>query len=331
MKLYVVSPDQTPLADTGRDLVDALRASASEIPELSLAKTMEEADALVLHEMFSFKEQRYIRQLYADPIVRKYGHKLYTINFDDCATGLLKGLYTSLPWERFDPQLHATIPYFRYHNPLVFQANPEKEPTFLGGWRGNEGSHVVRKKMLEVGCGDARFWLESTASWYNHGEDERARFVEMILASQFSLCPSGIAPTSFRIFESMALGRAPVIIADQFVFPAGLNWDAFSIKIREKDVDQLGRLLEARSSEWKTLGNAAKAAWDSHFAREKVARYYLEQIVRLHRARPADTPAAERARWQARPLWISNGWTLKQRLGRKVRWAMRLPLKLKGK
>jgi len=325
MKLYVVTSQDTPLACTGSDLTDALRAAASQRPEITLVPRMEEADALVMHEMFSFKEQRYVQRLLSDPVAGRFGYKLYVINFDDCATGLLKGLYTSMPSRRFDPRLHAAIPYFRYHNPVVFQSQPTVEPKFLAAWRGNEGSHPLRKQMLERWKGDARFWLESTQSWYNHGENEQVRFVEMIRTSKFSLCPGGLAPTSFRIFESMALGRAPVIMADQFVYPAGLDWAEFSVQIPERDEARLGEILEARAGAWEKLGRAAKAAWDAHFARPVVATYYLEQILRLYRARSTETQREEAARWRSRALWVANGWTLQQRLGRKLRSAMRIP------
>jgi hypothetical protein len=147
----------------------------------------------------------------------------------------------------------------------------------------------------------------------------------MILASKFSLCPGGLAPTSFRIFESMALGRAPVIISDEFVFPRGLNWAEFSVQVPEREAGRLGEILEARAGDWEKLGRAAKAAWDAHFARPVVAEYYLEQILKLHRARSTESQAQEMARWRSRPLWVANGWTLQQRLGRKLRSAMRIP------
>src|SRR4051812_46218725 len=55
------------------------------------------ADAIIIQEINSFKDFRYIRKLLDDPFISKYLSKIVTINNDDCATGLLRGLYTSIP------------------------------------------------------------------------------------------------------------------------------------------------------------------------------------------------------------------------------------------
>ncbi len=319
MKLYFVTPDASPLADPNPELIDGLRAQAR-AAGLEVASTPADADGVIINEAFSFKEQRYVQRLLSDPLAGRFAHKLYTVNFDDCATGLLRGLYSSLPRRRFDPELHAAIPYYQYHNALVFSGNATASPQrFLAAWRGNETSNPVRRRLLDLYRHDPRFALESTASWYNHGEDEKSRYVAMIVDAQFSLCPGGIAPVTFRIFESMALGRAPVLIADEYVYPRGPDWPAFSLTVPERSVGKLASILDAERHRAEEMGRKAREAWDSHFSRGRIPGYFLREISKLIRNGPQRARAQEAQRWHSWDMWHANGWTIPQRAWRKVR------------
>ncbi|XP_068640658.1 probable glucuronoxylan glucuronosyltransferase IRX7 [Aristolochia californica] len=66
-----------------------------------------------------------------------------------------------------------------------------------------------------------------------------------IVRSVFCLCPLGWAPWSPRVVESVALGCVPVIIADdiQLPFPASVPWSKISLRVAEKDVQRLDRIL----------------------------------------------------------------------------------------
>jgi hypothetical protein len=319
MKLYFVTPDTSPLADANLELIDGLRAQAK-AAGLEVVNTPADADGVIINEAFSFKEQRYVQRLLGDPIAGRFAQKLYTVNFDDCATGLLRGLYSSLPRRRFDSNLHAAIPYYQYHNALVFSGGATAGPQrFLAAWRGNEISNRIRGRLLDLYRQDPRFALESTASWYNHGEDEKSRYVAMIVDAQFSLCPGGIAPVSFRIFESMALGRAPVLIADEFVYPQGLDWPAFSLTVPERSVGKLASILHAERHRAAQMGRKAREAWDSHFSRGRILEYFLREISKLIRNAPRSTRAQEARRWHSWAMWRTNGWTIPQRAWRKVK------------
>jgi hypothetical protein len=66
-----------------------------------------------------------------------------------------------------------------------------------------------------------------------------------MLHSKFCLAPLGWAPWSPRIVESVLYGCVPVIIADDIALPFShvIDWPSISLRVREKDVDKLDRIL----------------------------------------------------------------------------------------
>jgi hypothetical protein len=85
--------------------------------------------------------------------------------------------------------------------------------------------------------------ISSVESYIN---SEKARYYQQVLTrSRFSLCPSGTGPTSIRFLESLGSGAIPVILADTMMLPSirGVYWDDCTIKIAEKDYNQLRPIL----------------------------------------------------------------------------------------
>ena len=94
------------------------------------------------------------------------------------------------------------------------------------------------------------------------------RYAETLCRSKFVLCPRGLGTATFRLFEAMQAGRAPVIVSDGWVPPEGPRWEEFSLRVRERDVRQIPALLEARESEHARMGALARRAWEEFFAPE---------------------------------------------------------------
>ncbi|MDM0087403.1 MULTISPECIES: exostosin family protein [unclassified Variovorax] len=322
MKLRFLTPADTPLASADPQRLDALRAELLTRPGVVEVGDIEEADALILHEPWAFREWRYIDMLVADPVVGRFAHKVYTLNEDDAAAGLLRGLYTCLQRSRFDPKLHAAIPFVAQPNEEVAaQAGTPRPPaTLLATWRGNPKSNrKLRQGLLDVCSRSPAFKAESTESWLNHGPDEKRRYVELLRSGKFSLCPGGWAPASMRVFESMALGVAPAILADEFVEPPGPDWRSLSVKVPEAELATLQQRLEARAAEHLAMGEAAHRAWQVHFSPERIFPYYADALLALIRnADPGGSAEAEFARWRSPRMARLNGWTLPQRIANKL-------------
>jgi hypothetical protein len=278
------------------------------------------ADAIIIQERNSFKNFNYIEDLLLDPLISRYANKVFTINSDDCATGLLKGVYTSLPRFRFNPEIHAAIPYMQYPNDVVFSnIGRTIESYYLASWRGNTKSNVLRKRMIHHLEFHPGIILEKTDSWLNHDNREKTAYVTVIKNAKFSLCPAGWAPVSFRIYESMALGRCPVIIADQFVRPDGPEWDKFALFFPEKNLSGLHSYLRLHERRHTQLGEQALVAWNAYFSPEKIADYYARTLLSVIKNSYGSTLEKEVQRWQSFGVYWSNHWTIPQRIVNKAK------------
>ena len=320
MKIYYVLGSMSELADPESKILQSVRQELLLFPTVEEATSLDSADVILIQEKVSFKNFRYINELLADPLIAKYYHKIFTINSDDCATGLLRGAYTSLPKSRFNPKLYTPVPYFDYPNELVFsKTQKEVLPTYLACWRGNTKSNKIRPVMAKALHGMSEVRIEMTDSWLDHQFKEKQAYVDLMLQSKFSLCPAGWASVSFRIYESMALGRCPVIIADNFVPPAGPNWKDFALFLPERDMPTLYSSIIQHEHSYKELGEQALQAWNEFFCPDKITRFYAQSLFSLLNYTPASSKEAELKRWESSDLYWSNKWTLSQRIVNKAR------------
>lgn len=326
MKLYFLSPPETELADPDASVIDAIKAELLRRPDIVEGTGPDDADAILIHEPWSFKEWRYIDRLLADPVISRHPHKTYTINVDDAATGLLRGVYASLPQRRLDPAIHATAPFLLQHNEFVLQRSrePRPQPTYLATWRGNPHSNPkLRGRLLEV-CGQTpACHVESTASWMNHGTDEKSQYVDLLQSGKFSLCPAGWAPATFRVFESMALGIAPVIIADQFVPPSGPVWEDFSLRVAEADLPRIENELNRHGDRYLEMGQRAREAWQRYFRPDLLPSYYCDALLAcIGSSAGSGSAEQEIKRWRSSEMFWANGWSIPQRISIKLRRLM---------
>ncbi|RYR42942.1 hypothetical protein HN873_026040 [Arachis hypogaea] len=98
-------------------------------------------------------------------------------------------------------------------------------------------SKRVRTVIWRKFSGDRRFYLK---------RHRFAGYQSEIARSVFCLCPLGWAPWSPRLVESVLLGCVPVIISDgiRLPFSSAVRWPDISVRVAERDVGKLGRILE---------------------------------------------------------------------------------------
>jgi hypothetical protein len=319
MNILFLDNKSSELADEESRILSRLKQGLLKIGGIREVWAPQLADVILIQEKFSYKDFRYISKLLRDPVLARYTEKVYTINSDDCATGLLRGLYTSLPRSRFNPRIHAAIPYMHYPNELIFSNRCEKMiPSYLGSWRGNTKSNAIRLKMISALKSSPDFCLETTDSWLNHQMDEKKTYADLMLNAKFSLCPAGWAPVSFRIYESMALGRCPVILADEFVAPVGPKWSDFALFYPEKRIFGLPAFLREREHLYEEWGERALHAWNEFFSDGPVQDYMVQRLLALIHDAPVTTKGLEIKRWRSLALYWSNSWTLPQRIMNKA-------------
>jgi hypothetical protein len=320
MKLFFVDASMTDLADRQSSALISVKKALLEHYPIEVAKDPEVADAIIIQEEeTTYKGFRYIDELLNDSLISKYLNKVFTINTDDSATGLLRGLYAAIPKQRFNVFLHKAVPYIKYKNEYSFQNGEAIDPVYLAGWCGNTKSNKMRKSLVDILKDNEDFLIKTSQSWYNHGDDEKRQYVQIVKSCKFSLCPAGWAPASIRIYESMALGRCPVIIADDFMPPEGPSWNEFALFFPQRNIAKLQTFLLQNEPNYLKLGASAKENWDRFFRGERLPRYCATALYSLIQSTPKYSREMEIKRWRSLTTYWQNKWTIPQRVINKCR------------
>jgi hypothetical protein len=138
------------------------------------------------------------------------------------------------------------------------------------------------------------------------------------------LCPAGWGPSSFRIFESMALGRCPVIIADQFIPCNGPKWSEFALFVSEKYIGELDSVLQKNEAKAQELGIKAKENWDTFFAGDKLLAYCSNALLHAIEQGYSVSFDAEFKFWNSNKYFYLNKWTLPQRIMNKLKRILKI-------
>lgn len=282
----------------------------------------EHADLVVLFEQFSFKQRSHIQTLLKSPLVRQCAHKLFVINYDDTGQGFLPGCYTSLRRSTFDARIHKSCAYPKNYNQFVGVPN-DSAATHLYSFRGSLDSHPVRSKLFNTLRYDPEGLLNPVCQSLNtHTESQKRLFVEEVAKSSFVLCPRGQGPSSYRLFEVMALGRCPVIISDDWIPIGGVDWKTVSVRISESIVHEIPNVLKRLRCNATEMGVRARQVWEAHFSPPAKFRSFLEDIVALsweNRDGQLTSFRSLESRLRSCEFSWRCGWTLPQRVGRLVR------------
>jgi hypothetical protein len=169
------------------------------------------------------------------------------------------------------------------------------QPSILGSFMG-----VCKGKAVRIRLRDAmnqpewtEFDIRDTTQAFigtlrnkdKAGHDKlKLDYAQQISASKFILCPAGFGLSSYRIFEAMRCGRAPVIIADDWSPPPGIRWDDFAIFVPERDITRIPDILSDRERTWKERGICAHEAWITHFSNETIGHYVVAAMYEALRA-----------------------------------------------
>lgn len=135
------------------------------------------------------------------------------------------GIYASMPARSFRRAWQVAGSYRRFNDPahLVEPSRVRSDPDLLYSFVGSP-THACRKALLDLtGPRSHVEVVEGFLFWDPSSRDfelRRRRFAEILLRSTFVLCPRGNGTASIRLFETLAAGRVPVILADSWVPPA---------------------------------------------------------------------------------------------------------------
>lgn len=281
------------------------------------------ADFIVFVEPPRDKFQGYERDLLAHDALRSFPERCFVYDWTDRAAGFLPGVYPSLRRSQWDPTRMVTGCFLQFYNEAVSAASQAGEdrtytPRLLMSFRGSI-SHLVRPRLAHTPSvtGDPEVEFSLIDSWYTHTDDQKADYVASLLEAKFALCPRGHGPTTYRVYEAMALGRAPVIVSDEWIAPAGPDWSSFALVISEARIADLPRIVREREDDWIEMGRLARQAWHDFVLPPAGVTAMLRAVeqISLRRTR-GETLDELRARWSSHRFKAQHDWAAYQRLRR---------------
>lgn len=268
MKLFLTSAyDHHPSLDALLALAPATVDSPHELWSVA-----EEADAILFVENTHFDDLRWTRLL-RHPLIKQFRGKSFVYNEADKPWDVVAGLYCSMHPRHFVADRHMPFPYIKLPcQPAAYEPATEAAQRWLYSFMGAM-SHPCRRSIMQLD--DPEAMLRNTSDfdvWHAEGDELERRsreFATSLTGSAFVLCPRGIGTSSMRLFEALAAGRAPVIIADDWLAPPHVDW-SFAIRVPERRIHTIPDVLRAHADEAVERGDAARDAWLAHYSPERL-------------------------------------------------------------
>lgn len=291
MRLHITHDDAAN-ADYGPWFVEYILRNAAASPYAVHIPEPEptQADAILILS----RGDEYSTQLRRHPYLRQFHGKCYVYDVRDRPLTTLPGLYASMPKGRYRPVRHRTAGYFAPINEEIKRvAVAPPEPDLVCSFVGGPTAPVRRCLFRDNPFGKrSDVIIRNVYGWVlreSESEEKTLRFrefAELIARSRFVLCPRGIGVSSHRLFETMELGRVPVILSDGWVPPVGPDWPSFTLQVAERHWRQLPNVIEAANPFAAEMGERARRAWEEWFSPEIQFQRLAEWVEQLQRATP---------------------------------------------
>jgi hypothetical protein len=227
------------------------------------------------------------------PLVKKYREKCFLFCSNAFVIPFLPGVYASIGKRWYSRRTYSGFYLGVSENEFVRFSPPTNALPYLYSFIGSIGNAPVRSDLAKLA--HSRSFFQDTSAEYDrvlYGRMEQRevrefwrRYAEIMEASKFVLCPRGLGVSSVRLFDTMRIGRVPVILSDDWVEPSGPEWEKFSIRIPEREFASIPARLEARESEAVAMGNLARKQWEDWFSEEVCFHRVVEWCLKIQRER----------------------------------------------
>ena len=226
-------------------------------------------------------------------LVQEFSGKVLVYNERDHPWCAWPGLYCSMPEKHFDAQRQRACVYYGAVS-FTDEERTGTRPDLLFSFMGSR-SHPMRNNVLRLEHPRAVVKDTSGFVFYDRSQPEaydrqKARYLSTLLRSKFVLCPRGAGTGSIRLFETLAAGRVPVIISDQWMPPAGPDWNKLSLRVSESEVGTLPHLLEATEENYPQMAAAAQAAHQEWFSQRVIFHRLISECAELLRGKQVARP-----------------------------------------
>lgn len=286
--LLTVHPESNPRARGGYlSLKENVRQDRFKMHPL--VDDPEEADVILFVEVDTGRLCEYVLR---HPYIKRYREKCFMFSTDWRVIPFIPGVYTSLEKRWYLPRRSRPGFYLScLINPLI-KFEPGGDRNLLFSFMGDVLTAPVRRILSRLQHPRSLFvdtsWESQEVMWKGSTERREVfwdRYVELGRRSKFILCPRGLSPSSIRLFETMCMGRVPVIIADEWLHPEGPQWEKFSIQVPERDVRLVPGILEEREGAALEMGLLARSEWEKYFAPEIVFHRAIELCLEIQKSR----------------------------------------------
>ena len=274
MKIHLVRlmeeflpPDQSPLP-IWQKLADLSNKNDS------FTKNPDEADRIIfidLHQAHQIDVRKFVSQ---HQLYKNHGDKILVWNEKDRPLFDVRGLYVNVPHQFKYEAAIVPIPYLFVPADSLFHGTnfSIRHRSLTCTYRGTNTHRCrnVLSKLQIPGCS----LIDSSLS----NSIPKLEFLAELDKSVHALCPRGHGLTSFRLYEGMARGCLPVIIADGWVPPKGISWQSFCTFVHEKDTQEFADRLDYNVEEIYQRQRSLVTAYNTHLTPNVRMNYFLNQI-----------------------------------------------------
>lgn len=265
----------------------SISANLDSKKEHILVKEPVKADIILFVEHHP-SEDPYFFEILKNSIYKQFKSKCYLYHDNPRVLPLLPGVYPSIEKKYYIPLLMRPGPYIARLclNDQINFSGQKPDKKYLFSFIGAKRTYIKRKEILELAHKNS--FLKDTSDknlWELNPIQKKefeGEFVKISVLSHFVLCPRGVGPNSYRLFECMEMGIAPVIISDEWVPMEGPDWDSFSIRIPEKNINQIPFILESKKKNSKIMGLNARKNWEEWFSQEVCFHHIAEACKDLN-------------------------------------------------
>lgn len=235
----------------------------------------------------------YFFEVLKHPLYKLYKKKCYLYHDNDDHLTFIPTISPSICNSTFNKKMHFPYHYLEQisTNPYIeYIPNKNHEKKYLFSFMGASRTYpVVRERIIDCFQGNDNIHdTKDSNSWELNDEDRNMyfeKYAQILFQSKFILCPRGIGPSSYRQYESMKMGIAPVIISDEWVECERIDWKSCSIRIQEKDVSQIENILKNRENEYLELGINARKNYEKFMSFENQFHFISDAAAKLHALR----------------------------------------------
>lgn len=329
LRIYIASSEDSVICAEPDKFEVRLRKAIDESQSCELVNSAFNADVIFINQVWKSRNWHDLEVFETCQFLDEYAQKIVTINHDDVSTTFLPGLYVSLTSRNVQEGWAVPCGYKgQYRNNDAIDVDlSATDRRWLFSFRGADFSHPVRQKLTRLFNEESMeySYVVANKKFHSHTELDHQIYVNELLNSHFVLAPSGFSPSTYRMFEAMQHGRCPVIISDEWQPIDGVEWDKSSIRVAERDIGSLQKILTERVSDSESLGRNAQNFWKENFADGVREKNMLETLISLHLniTQPRDIESLKKF-WHSREFFRAHGWTIPQRLSRRVRLLSRI-------